>query len=149
MFSLKCVLRNKLTDDISIFRQCQQAIKRNTSDIFVYASLGTEQEHPVSYCCCIGQGLGCVSERKIGNLGETAERLRDLRPAAWRLSLRSAVTILITFHFLRSSFLSLSLLSHFLFLLKETYKGNIQKQKGVQKHVHPLLQPQQTKNTNA
>lgn len=55
------------------------------SDIFVDATLSTEKEHPVSYSCCIEQGLCCVRERKIANLGEKAERLRDLCPAASRL----------------------------------------------------------------
>jgi hypothetical protein len=99
------------------------------SDIFVDASLSTEKEHPVSYSCCIGQELCYVRERKIGNLGEKAERLRDLCPAACRLSLRSAVTILITFHFLRSFFPFSPSFQPFLFFAEKTYKGNIQKQK--------------------
>lgn len=87
------------------------------SEIFVDVSLSTEQEHPVSYSCCIGQGLCCVRERNSGiwDRRQSDYVILVLPPAACRLSFRSAVTILITFHFLRSFFLSLPLSSYFLF----------------------------------
>lgn len=96
------------------------------------ASVSTEQEHPVSYSCCIEQSLGCACERKIGNLGETAERLRDPCPAACLLPSVSPFCCHHTDHisFSKKLFPSSPSFQPFpLFFAEKTYKGNIQKQR--------------------
>ena len=68
------------------------------SEIFVDVSLSTEQEHPVSYSCCIGQGLCCVRERNSGiwDRRQSDYVILVLPPAACRLPPAVCLSVLLS-----------------------------------------------------